>query len=171
MCYSIFTAWYRNNRISTNWFQWPLWALLWTFLGDCIIFIEVKVGIYSCYIHFGIYKLYIPIDSWISHKCLSSTILLISWMFSPCISSSMSLRAVTFLQAHPSAFYQNTGRVTALSLFQLRILALMNCCLISALKKQFSFGNCQIYPVKHCLFLLLKLMLWIPSCIKCISVQ
>ena len=40
------------------------------------------------------------------------------------IALSINLKVVTFLQAHPSAFYQNRGGVTALLLFQLRLLAL-----------------------------------------------
>ena len=36
---------------------------------------------------------------------------------------SMNYKVVIFLQAHPSAFYQNKGGVPALLLFQLRILA------------------------------------------------
>ena len=80
------------------------------------------VGICSCYIHFGIYKWYIPIDSWISYKCLTSLVQLACWYHGWSVLAStalsMNLRAVTFLQ--------NTVGVTALSLFQLRILVLIS---------------------------------------------
>ena len=66
----------------------------------------------------------------VNKQCLASnmvtTIMLISWMVSPCIHSSVYEvnSKVTFLQPHPSAFYRNRGREDTGLLFQLLIAAL-----------------------------------------------
>ena len=48
-------------------------------------------------------------------------------MVNPSIAMSISLRVVTFLQAHPSAFYKNRGWATVLLLFHLLICPLNSC--------------------------------------------
>ena len=74
------------------------------------------------------------------------TIILISWMVSPCIALSMNLRVLTFLQPHPSTFYSFLLFQLLIEVFNTSPMLLRSDILRSARR---NVGQCHIANQSH----------------------